>query len=175
MIPIIFALVPTIVGTAMLIGLNNSGEKGALLFGLYSIFLVSNTTKKRHDTGVYLIGTFGSALSTVYAYNATNTSGHTKKLTINALTMVSFSIGNIVGTEIFQPKDAPDYIPGKTAIMVLMTVQLGVTVLLRVLNVRLNKKRRAALEAEKEHRGWTDADVERERQRHAFMDLTDRQ
>lgn len=34
MIPIVFALVPTIVGSAMLIGLNGkSGEKGALLFG----------------------------------------------------------------------------------------------------------------------------------------------
>ena len=28
----------------------------------------------------YIIGTFGSALSTVYAYNASNTSGHTKKV-----------------------------------------------------------------------------------------------
>ena len=124
---------------------------------------------------MYLIGTFGSTLSIVYAYNATNTSGHTKKLTINALTMVSFSIGNIVGTEIFQPKDAPEYIPGKIAIMVLLTVQLGVTVLLRFINVRLNSKRKAALEAEMTRRGWSDADVERERQRHAFMDLTDRQ
>lgn len=34
MVPIVIALVPTIVGAAMLIGLNNSGQKGALLFGL---------------------------------------------------------------------------------------------------------------------------------------------
>lgn len=33
MLPIVFALVPTIVGSAMLIGLNESGKKGALLFG----------------------------------------------------------------------------------------------------------------------------------------------
>lgn len=33
MVPIVFALVPTIVGAGMLIGLNNSGQKGALLFG----------------------------------------------------------------------------------------------------------------------------------------------
>lgn len=37
MLPIIFAIVPTIVGSAMLIGLNNSGEKGALLFATYLI------------------------------------------------------------------------------------------------------------------------------------------
>ena len=43
-----------------------------------------------------------------------------------------FSIGNIIGTEIFQPKDAPAYIPGKIAIMVLLTVQLFVSFLLRI-------------------------------------------
>ena len=33
MTPIVYALVPTIVGAAMLIGLNDSGKKGVLLFG----------------------------------------------------------------------------------------------------------------------------------------------
>lgn len=33
MIPIVFAIMPTIVGSALLIGLNNSGNKGVLLFG----------------------------------------------------------------------------------------------------------------------------------------------
>lgn len=122
-----------------------------------------------------MIGTFGSALSTVYAYNASNTSGYTKKLTINAMTLATFSIGNIIGTQIFQPKDAPGYVPGKIAIMVLLTVQLFVSFLLRWINVRLNKKRAAQLQAEKERKGWSDADVEKERQRNAFMDLTDRQ
>ncbi|TCD71290.1 hypothetical protein EIP91_011061 [Steccherinum ochraceum] len=157
MLPIVFCLIPTIVGAAMLVGLNNSGTKGALLFASY------------------LIGTFGSALSTVYAYNASNTSGHTKKVTINALTLVSFSLGNIIGTEIFQPKDAPAYIPGKIAILVLLSVQLGVSFLLRWINIRLNVKKLAHLEEEKQRRGWSDADVQKERERHAFMDLTDKQ
>ncbi|KAH9853800.1 MFS general substrate transporter [Lenzites betulinus] len=157
MIPIVMCLIPTIVGSAMLIGLNNSGNKGALLFA------------------VYLIGTFGSALSSVYAYNASNTSGHTKKNTINALTLATFSVGNIIGTEIFQPKDAPAYIPGKIAIMVLLTVQLFISMFLRWINLRLNVKKRAKLEEEKAKHGWSDADVQKERERHAFMDLTDKQ
>ncbi|ESK89336.1 mfs allantoate [Moniliophthora roreri MCA 2997] len=157
MIPIVLALIPTIVGSAMLIGLNDSGNKGALLFA------------------IYLIGTYGSALSTVYAYNASNTGGHTKKSTINAMTLVSFSIGNIIGTEIFLPKDAPGYIPGKIAIMILLTVQLFVCFLLRWINLRLNKKKRAQIEELKARKGWTDADVQKERERHAFADLTDRQ
>ena len=91
------------------------------------------------------------------------------------MTLATFSVGNIIGTEIFQPKDAPAYIPGKIAIMVLLTVQLAISFLLRYINVRLNKKRRAALEAEKARHGWSDADVQKERERHAFADLTDKQ
>lgn len=123
----------------------------------------------------YIIGIYGSSLAIIYAYNASNTSGYTKKLTINAMTLATFSIGNIVGTEIFLPKDAPGYIPGKTAILVLLTSQLFVSLLLRYINVRLNRKKVEALRLEKEKRGWTDEDVEKERQRHAFMDLTDKQ
>lgn len=100
---------------------------------------------------------------------------HAAKLTINALTLTFFCAGNIIGTEIFQPKDAPAYIPGKTAIMVLLTVQIGVAYLLRHINVRLNRKRQKAVEELKASRGWTDEDVQKERERRAFADLTDKQ
>ncbi|KAF9058097.1 MFS general substrate transporter [Panaeolus papilionaceus] len=157
MLPIVISIIPTIVGSAMLIGLNHSGKKGVLLFA------------------TYLIGTFGSALASVYAYNASNTSGHTKKSTINAMTLVSFSIGNIIGTEIFQPKDAPDYIPGKTAIMVLLTIQLFISFLLRWINIRMNKEKLEKIAEETARRGWTEADVQRERDKRAFADLTDKE
>jgi hypothetical protein len=127
------------------------------------------------SSAIYLSGTFGSALSTVYAYNASNTSGHTKKSTVNALTMVAFSVGNIVGTEIFAPKDAPGYIPGKIAIMVLLTVQLFVSFLLRWINLRMNKKKVARIEEIKRQRGWNHEDIQRERNKHAFADLTDKE
>ncbi|KAG6908963.1 hypothetical protein DXG01_002569 [Tephrocybe rancida] len=157
MVPIVFALVPTIVGAAILIGLNGSGKKGPLLFA------------------TYLIGSFGSALSTIYAWNASNTAGHTKKSTINSMTLVSFALGNIIGAEIFQPKDAPDYIPGKIAIMVLLIVQLGVCGLLRWINLRLNTKKMEHINELIASRGWTDEDIRRERERHAFADLTDKE
>ncbi|KAG6837563.1 hypothetical protein H0H93_007744 [Arthromyces matolae] len=157
MIPIMFAVVPTIVGAAILIGLNGTNKKGALLFG------------------IYIIGTFGSALSIIYAWNASNTSGHTKKSTINALTLTAFGLGNVIGTEIFQPKDAPNYVPGKIAIMILLVIQLAVCILLRWINLRLNAKKLAQIEEMKARKGWTDADIQRERERHAFADLTDKE
>ena len=86
-----------------------------------------------------------------------------------------FSIGNIIGTEIFQPKDAPAYIPGKIAILVLLSAQVFISLFLRWTNIRLNKKKEVKIAEEKERRGWSDADVQKERERHAFLDLTDRQ
>ena len=122
-----------------------------------------------------MIGTFQSALSSVYSYNASNTSGHTKKVTINAITMVTFSLGNIIGTEIFQAKDAPQYIPGKITILVLLVAQIFVALLIRAINVKLNREKKTEILAQKNRHGWTDEDMEKERERHAFADLTDRQ
>lgn len=91
------------------------------------------------------------------------------------MTLATFSIGNIIGTEIFAPKDAPAYIPGKIAIMVLLTVQIFISLLLRWMNLRLNVKKRQVIEKLKAERGWSDEDVQRERDRHAFLDMTDKQ
>ncbi|PPQ83745.1 hypothetical protein CVT24_007788 [Panaeolus cyanescens] len=158
MLPIaIPLLVPPIIGSAMLIGLNHSGQK---------MTLVSAT---------YLLGTIKSAMASLYDYNASNTSGHTKKSIINAMTLVSFGVGNIVGTEIFQPKDAPDYIAGKTAIVVLLTIQLLVCLLIRWVNIGMNKKKLEIIAEETARRGWTEADVQRERDKCAFDDFTDKE
>lgn len=91
------------------------------------------------------------------------------------MTLVSFGLGNIIGTEIFQPKDAPAYIPGKVAILVLLTAQLGICYLLRWINGRMNAHKHARLAEEKARRGWTEEEVQKEREKHAFMDLTDKQ
>ncbi|KAL5526502.1 hypothetical protein ACEPAF_8226 [Sanghuangporus sanghuang] len=155
MFPIVLSLIPTIVGAAMLVGLNESGKKGALLFASW------------------IVNFDGCALALLYAYNASNTSGHTKKVTVNAMTLISFSLGNAIGTETFLPKDAPDYLPGKISMLVLLASQLFICYILRFINLRLNAKKRAHIAALKARNGWTDEDIEREREKHAFLDLTD--
>jgi len=157
MIPIIFVTTPTIIGAAMFVGLAGTGQKWALL------------------VASWLIGIVGASLSLVYTYNAGNIAGHTKKVTINAMTLFFFALGNIVGTEIFLPKDAPSYIPGKVAILVLWSLTLFATITLRQVNVHLNKKKKEHLVQLKERRGWSDQDLESERERHAFLDMTDKQ
>lgn len=91
------------------------------------------------------------------------------------MTLAAFCAGNIIGSETFLPKDAPNYIPGKVGILVLLCVQIFICFLLRWINLRLNKKKRRAIEDMKARNNWTDQDVERERQRHAFLDMTDHQ
>ena len=91
------------------------------------------------------------------------------------MTLASFSVGNIIGTEIFQSKDAPGYIPGKVAILVLITVQLFICFVLRAINIHKNKMKVKAVQKERERRGWSDADVQRERERSAFLDMTDKE
>ncbi len=89
--------------------------------------------------------------------------------------VTAFGLGNIMGTEIFQPKDAPNYLPGKITILVLLATQLFVCILLRSINLLFNKKKRAVIAQLKQSNGWSDEDVQREREKHAFLDLTDKQ
>lgn len=94
---------------------------------------------------------------------------------MNAMTLAAFCIGNIVGSETFLPKDAPDYIPGKTAILVLVSASFALCLAIRFVNVRLNAQKARAVREMRERNAWTEEDVARERQRHAFLDLTDKQ
>lgn len=91
------------------------------------------------------------------------------------MTLAAFCAGNIIGSETFLPKDAPGYVPGKIAILVLLISQLFICFLLRGINLRLNRKKRKVIADLKERNHWTDEDIEKERQRHAFLDMTDRQ
>ena len=89
------------------------------------------------------------------------------------MTLAAFCIGNMIGAETFLPKDAPNYIPGKTAILILLSISFFLCFLIRWLNRRLNVKKQKRIQELKERNGWTDADIEKERQRHAFLDMTD--
>lgn len=97
-------------------------------------------------SAVYIIGTYGASLSQIYAYNASNTSGHTKKITINAMTLATFCVANIVGTETFQPKDAPGYLPGKISILVLLSAEIFLCFFMRWYNLYLNKKKQRVIQ-----------------------------
>ena len=52
---------------------------------------------------------------------------------------------------------------------------MGICFVLRYVNKRMNKKKENGIKDMKESLGWTEEDVNREREKHAFLDMTDKQ
>jgi len=116
----------------------------------------------------FLSGTFGASFMLLLAWNASNIAGHTKKVTTNSLTLISFALGNILGTQTFQASQAPGYISGKISIIATLAALCFVIVLLRLYNDYLNKRNRKAVE------GMSEEEKGVMRDRLAFADETDR-
>jgi MFS family permease len=149
----LLCILPTILGAGLMIGLDPNGvpkNKAGLL------------------AASFLTGTFGAAFMLLLAWNASNIAGHTKKVTINALTLVSFATGNILGTQTFQAKQAPGYISGKISIIATLGILCFAILILRWYNDMLNKKNRKALE------GMSEEEKVELREKMAFADQTDR-
>ncbi|TKA25092.1 hypothetical protein B0A50_06157 [Salinomyces thailandicus] len=154
---ILLFTLPTLIGMIIMTTMQHSGNKGVLQF--------AQLFQDLSAPGFPLC----------YAWNASNTGGHTKKVTVNAFTLFTFGVGSVVGTYIFLPKDAPGYIPGKAAIVILTAFMMGCCAVMAWINVRWNRQKKAALEKLVAEKGWTEEDVEREREKAAFLDLTDRE
>jgi len=117
----------------------------------------------------FLSGTFGAAFMLLLAWNASyvhlshshlpnhykksgvklithsNIGGHTKKVTVNAMTLVSFALGNIMGALSFQNSQAPGYISGKISIAATLGALCVVVLLLRWYNDMLNRRKEKVL------------------------------
>jgi ACS family allantoate permease-like MFS transporter len=149
----LICILPTILGAALMIGLDPNGVP---------------TNKAGLLAASFLTGTFGAAFMLLLAWNASNIAGHTKKVTTNALTLVSFAVGNILGTQTFQAKEAPGYISGKISIVATLGALCFVIMILRWYNHRLNKRNSALLaDMSAEQREF-------ESEKWAFADRTDR-
>lgn len=88
--------------------------------------------------------------------------GHSKKITMNAIVLMSFCLGNIIGPETFQEKDAPQYIPAKMTIVIILSFAILFTVLLDLAYIWENRKR--------DREGHQDLPPNFE-----FLDLTDKE
>jgi len=53
-----------------------------------------------------------------------NTSGHSKKLTMNAVFFISYCCGNIIGPQLFRASDAPDYAHGYIGLLACIVVAI---------------------------------------------------
>jgi hypothetical protein len=85
----------------------------------------------------YLFGRANEELQ----WTAANVGGATKRAFAAAIISGSFSIGNIIGPQTFQARDAPAYRPAKLAVMGTQAGCAFVTTLLFLYYVWVNKKR----------------------------------
>jgi len=149
----LICILPTILGAGLMIGLDPNGipkNKAGLL------------------AASFLTGTFGAAFMLLLAWNASNIAGHSKKVTANALTLVAFCLGNILGTQTFQAKQAPGYISGKISICATLAALCFLIVLLRLYNDWLNKQN------ERKLAGMSEEEKAVLSEKMAFADRTDR-
>ena len=115
----------------------------AVLGGALMSFL---TIERRSGVlaGIYLVNAVVAPLAVFYAWTAANVAGATKRAFATAIVSGSFSLGNIIGPQTFQARDAPEYRPAKLAVMGTQAGCALVTVLLAVYYMWMNKKRDAA-------------------------------
>ncbi|KAK2600082.1 hypothetical protein QQS21_005168 [Conoideocrella luteorostrata] len=95
---IIACIIPAIIGGALMSFLPKSNKAGLL-------------------AGIYLVNAVVPPLTIFYNWTVANCAGATKRAFAAALVSGSFSIGNIIGPQMFQFRDAPDFRPAKLAVM----------------------------------------------------------
>ncbi|OGE58608.1 hypothetical protein PENARI_c001G11152 [Penicillium arizonense] len=130
------------------------------LLGGCLLAFAPRSNKSAQLAGNYLTQCTGSALPIIYSLAGANVAGHTKKVSMNAVLLMAFCLGNILGPLTFRTEDEPDYVPAKIAIVATLAVAIVFTFGLRGYYVWENSRREKAGEG----RG----DVE-------FLDLTDRE
>lgn len=91
---------------------------GGLIGGSLLAFGKAQSTQL---AGNYITHVVGAFLPCSYAFSAANTAGHTKKVSMNAILLMSFCLGNILGPLTFRNADAPSFIPGKYRCATLQT------------------------------------------------------
>ncbi|KAH6662833.1 MFS allantoate transporter-like protein [Halenospora varia] len=142
----------------------SSGVLTSILGTLLMVCLPSSN-KVGRLVGFYLFNALPSGFVSVLSLVSTNIAGYTKKTTIAALMLIGYSVGNIIGPQVFRPKDAPDYRPAQIVILVCL---VGCVVDLAFIYWHYNRLNRKGSEI-RAGPGYRTVDNQE------FLDLTDRE
>lgn len=113
---------------------------GGLLGGGLLAFS-SDDNRASKLAGNYITHVVGAFLPCAYSFAAANTAGHTKKVTMNALLLMAFCLGNILGPLTFRNEDAPSYTPAKVTIVAVDSVAIVFSIALLGWYYLQNRKR----------------------------------
>ncbi|KAF3482997.1 uncharacterized protein GIQ15_02321 [Arthroderma uncinatum] len=140
----VIVLIPSLLGACLLAFLDNSHPAAKL-------------------AGNYLTHCNNAFLPLTYSLITANYAGHTKKVTMNAVILMAFCLGNILGPLTFRDEDAPQFIPAKVTIVITISITIVSIIALRFYYVYENRRREKRLE---EGEVQNSAD---------FLDMTDRE
>lgn len=93
--------------------------------------------------GIYMVNAITATLVVIFQWTVSNVAGHTKRSASVALIAGSFSVGNIIGPQTFQAKDAPEYIPAKIIVLATQAGGALFAVILVLYYLWANKRKEA--------------------------------
>jgi hypothetical protein len=99
---------------------------------------------------IYLVNFAVAPLAIYYSWTAANFGGATKRAFAVAIVARSFSLGNIIGPQTFQARDAPEYRPAKLTVLCTLSGCALTTFTLFLYYVWSNKRRASAKNATEE-------------------------
>jgi MFS transporter, ACS family, allantoate permease len=139
-----------------------------LLISILGMLLITCLDNK-HNVG-RLIGFYFTQMSptpfvALLSLISTNVAGWTKKTTVAAMYLIGYCVGNIIGPQVFQAKDAPQYRPAEITIIVCWSVSL-LDILFIYLWCRYQNRKKAQVRAQP---GYQKLEGQE------FFDLTDRE
>ena len=115
--------------------------------------------------GIYLVNAITAALIIIYQWTASNVAGHTKRVICVSLISGSFSVGNIIGPQTFQAKDAPRYTPAKITVLATQAAGAWMAFILFLNYVWANKRKNTAS---------VEVEATNQNEEHLWEDLTDK-
>lgn len=136
----------------------------AAVTALVSLCMLAFSSDPKVQMGGYCLNyisplTFICILSSV----ASNVTGHTKKVTVNAIFLIGYCVGNLIGPQTFIESQAPNYAGAKVAMVVGGAVSLILVVVIWIELIISNRRKEAHMSEYQEY-GHTE-----------FADLTDRE
>ncbi len=141
---------------------------GALCIGEMSVCMFAfSTNHNARLAGLYLMAIAVVGTIVLLSNVSSNIAGHTKKTTVNAIYLIGYCVGNLIGPQTFRSSQAPSYPGAKVALVVCYAVCIFLTSYLYYYQWSENK-RRDATEDEIPEELKSVENIE-------FADLTDRE
>ncbi|EJT98412.1 MFS allantoate transporter [Dacryopinax primogenitus] len=113
------------------------------LLGILLVYALPDELKVGKLIGYYFTQASATGFVVLLSLVSSNVAGYTKKTTVSALYLIAYCVGNLIGPQIFQTKDAPRYTPALITIVVCWILCIILLLVIWFVNARENRRRDA--------------------------------